>query len=112
MRDDGERRILFETGPIEVPISALILEQNTPNPFNPATTIAYRVAERCRVVIEVYSVAGVPVKCLTDRNVGAGSYTVVWNGCDESGRPARSGVYFYRLKAGKAVLSRKMILLR
>lgn len=112
VRDDGERKILFETGPIETPAVVLTLYQNLPNPFNPSTTIRYYVAERCHVILDVYGVSGDLVKRLVDGNRADGLYTAVWNGCDKNGRQMSSGVYFYRLKAGKEVLSRKMILLR
>jgi len=110
--ENGERRILFETGPITTPAMELILDQNIPNPFNPSTTISYYVPERCSVVLEVYSISGALIKRLYDGDRSKGLYTVVWHGSDEKGRQMGSGVYFYRLKTGKEVLSRKMILLR
>ena len=112
VRDDGDRKVLFETGPITIPAMALTLYQNLPNPFNPSTTIRFYVPERCRVTLDVYGVGGGHIVRLVDGNREKGSYTAVWNGCDSRGRRMGSGVYFYRLRAGKRMLSRKMLLIR
>jgi hypothetical protein len=112
VRDGSERKVLFETGQISTPAMALFLGQNRPNPFNPSTTINYYLPETCSVVLDVYDVKGAPVRRLVNGRRASGSYTAVWDGCDENGRRMGSGVYFYRLRAGKKVLSRKMILLR
>jgi hypothetical protein len=112
VRSGGTRWILFETDWISIPAMPLALYQNLPNPFNPLTTIRYYVPERCRVALDVYGACGEHIIRLADGYRSEGLYTAVWNGCDSSGRRSGSGVYFYRLKAGKNVLSRKMILLR
>ncbi len=91
------------------------LAQNAPNPFNPSTTISYRVPDGTadgRVEIKVYNIRGALVRTLADRTHAPGIYAVEWNGRDEGGRELPSGVYFYRLKAGAAVISRKMVLIR
>ncbi len=107
-----ESRILFETGPITTPATALALHQNMPNPFNPNTVIGYYVPEHCRVLLEVFDVTGRKVNVLVDETQAKGSYSVDWNGRETHGTTSASGVYFYRLTAGKTTLSRKMILLR
>ncbi|HXV13986.1 MAG TPA: T9SS type A sorting domain-containing protein, partial [Candidatus Krumholzibacteria bacterium] len=95
------------------PMRATRLEQNYPNPFNPATTIAFSLAEHGRVRVDVFTVSGQRVKTLVDEERGAGSYTDVrWDGTDAGGRPAASGVYFYRLVAGDFSQTRKMVLLK
>jgi hypothetical protein len=109
---DTSRLLLFETGPVETPPAALTLHQNHPNPFNPSTTIRYQVPVRCRVTLEIYSVSGNLVARLYDGYRERGAYTASWNGCDSKGIQMSSGVYLYRLRAGKETLSRKMILLR
>ncbi len=111
-RDENERKILFETGPVKTPEIALTLYQNFPNPFNPSTLIKYYVPERCSVSLAVYNVSGVTVKQLVDGYRDSGLHTVLWNGSNENGRQMSSGVYFYRLRVGKRMLSRKMLLLR
>lgn len=89
-----------------------LLHQNYPNPFNPATTIAYSLAERSHVTIEVFNLLGQKVNTLIDREESAGSYSINWNGNDASGKSVATGVYFYRLRAGDHVESKKMILLK
>ena len=110
--DGTESSILFETGPITTPATALALHQNMPNPFNPNTVIGYYVPEHCRVRLEVFDVRGRRVNVLVDETQARGSYSVDWNGRETHGTTSASGVYFYRLTAGKTTLSRKMILLR
>jgi len=112
LEENGNRRVLFETDEITAPVLPLTLGQNVPNPFNPSTSIAFYLPERSHVRIDVYDVTGRLVTTLTDGTRSGGSHTVEWNGSDTSGRSAASGVYFYRLVAGKSVQTKKMILLR
>lgn len=90
------------------------LKQNYPNPFNPSTTIRYDIAEKGHVSLRIYDVSGRLIRVLVDEIQGpsGGQYEVTWDGKDEAGRTASSGVYFYRLVSGKTELSRKMILLK
>jgi hypothetical protein len=88
------------------------LEQNFPNPFNPATTIPFGLRERTHVSLEVYDAAGRLVATLIDEIQPAGPHTTGWNGNGTDGRPAASGVYFYKLLAGGFEETKKMILLR
>ena len=91
------------------------LEQNYPNPFNPSTTIKYAIpllggAGGGSVTLKVYDVLGNEVATLVDEYKPAGSYEVEFN---QSGiRNLASGIYFYRLKAGSFVDTKKMILIR
>ncbi|MCE5273131.1 FG-GAP-like repeat-containing protein [bacterium] len=94
---------------------AFSLGQNVPNPFNPSTTISYRVPEEmgtAQVELKVYNLRGALVRTLIDRAHTPGVYSVEWNGCDEGGRELPSGIYFYRLKAGSIAINRKMVLIR
>jgi len=112
VRDGSERSVLFETGPVTLPALALALDQNYPNPFNPSTTIRYSVRESCTVSLEVYDIKGNLLRRFECGRVARGMHAVEWNGLDGNGDPASSGVYLYRLRAGKETLSRTMILLR
>ncbi len=90
----------------------LALEQNVPNPFNPATRIGFDLAGEGRVALAVYDAGGRRVRTLiAGEPRAAGHHEVVWRGVDERGAPVPSGVYFYRLEAGGAVESRKMLLI-
>jgi hypothetical protein len=88
------------------------LDQNTPNPFNPSTQIGYRIADDQRVRVAIYDVSGALVRTLVDAPQQAGAYTVTWGGANDEGMPVSSGVYFYRLEAGKLTQTRRMVLLK
>jgi hypothetical protein len=88
------------------------LEQNFPNPFNPATTIEYSVATHARPRVSVYDPAGRLVATIVDRVVGPGSYKASWNGLDARGQPVASGVYFCRMTTAGYNKTVKMVLIR
>ena len=92
-----------------------MLPPNRPNPFNPATVIAYSVpvglAPGAALVLEVYDVRGQRVRRFeVDRSPG--EHEVFWNGVDESGRAVGSGIYLTRFVCGDEALTRKMTLLK
>ncbi|MFC1574203.1 FlgD immunoglobulin-like domain containing protein [Candidatus Latescibacterota bacterium] len=87
------------------------LRQNYPNPFNPITTIRYSLEQTDFVQLDVYTITGSLVQTLVRGETSPGSYTVVWDGRDDNGLVAASGVYFYTLKIGDAFVdSRRMVL--
>ncbi len=88
------------------------LEQNYPNPFNPETSIRYTLQRSGAVRLDIYNLMGQRVRTLIDEYCSAGSYKVVWDGMDDRGNRAVSGVYIYQLRANDAVATRKMILLK
>jgi hypothetical protein len=88
------------------------LYTNYPNPFNPVTTINYDLPAASQVRLDVYNVAGQLVTTLVDEWKEAGRHQCIWNSKDADGRTVASGMYFYRLKAGDFVSSRKMVLLK
>jgi hypothetical protein len=89
------------------------LRQNTPNPFNPTTRIAYRLPEAGNATLRVYNLQGERVRTLIDGPVSAGAGEVTWDGRGDDGQPAASGTYFYELRVGdRLVQSRKMQLLK
>ena len=94
------------SAPAAVP-TAFSLEQNYPNPFNPTTRIEYTLPETSQVTLNVFDVRGRVVQVLVNQRQSAGRYRVVF---DSRGLPA--GVYFYRLRAGDFVHTRKMALVR
>ncbi len=83
------------------------LEQCYPNPFNPAATIRYSLPEAGPVTMKVYNTLGEEVATLVDHQQNAGTYTVSF---DASG--FASGLYFYRITAGKFSETRKMLLIK
>ncbi len=88
------------------------LEQNYPNPFNAGTTIRIDIATAGRVKVTVFDVLGRTVKVLVDRNYAPGRYDVTWDGRDDYGRGAASGIYFYRFESAGIILTKKMTLLK
>ncbi|KAA3610661.1 MAG: T9SS C-terminal target domain-containing protein [Calditrichaeota bacterium] len=76
-----------------------VLEQNYPNPFNPSTTISYEVQNKARFNLTVYDVRGRQVRELVDGFHAPGSYRTQWNGRDDIGWPAPTGVYFVRMSS-------------
>ena len=88
------------------------LLQNHPNPFNPSTTIRFHLATRSDIRLDIYSVRGQRVRTLASGSHPAGSHTVAWDGRNDQGASVASGVYFYRLVAGRFVQTRKMVLLK
>jgi len=88
------------------------LDQNYPNPFNPSTNINFRLPTASFVDLSVYNILGRKIMTLAGGMYRAGNYTITWDGCDEAGCAVAGGVYFYRLRAGGADLSRKMLLLK
>jgi len=100
-------------GPYEVVYKLTFsLEQNAPNPFNPTTTIRFSVADDSHVRLIVYDVAGRRVRTLVDGNRRANVYKEVWDGTNDAGQSVATGVYFYRITAGKFVQTKKMLLLK
>jgi hypothetical protein len=112
VEDEEGTKLLFETERIAVETPELALFQNFPNPFNPATTISFFLPEACDVLLEVFDVSGRRVAVLEDGPRQAGRHDIEWNGEGAGEGFVSSGIYFYRLKAGKETISRKMVLIR
>jgi hypothetical protein len=88
------------------------LAQNSPNPFNPSTRIAYTLSAPAHAVIEIVDAAGSVVTRIDEGNQTVGAHTTIWNGRDGRGTPVASGVYFYRMAGMPEVGARKMVLLK
>ena len=89
-----------------------ILASNYPNPFNPGTTIAFRVPSAGRTVVRVMDGLGREVASLMDEFHQPGLVTARWEGTDAAGNPAASGVYYYEVLCGPNSARGKMLLLR
>jgi hypothetical protein len=91
-----------------------------PNPFNPSTTISFELSteptENTELII--YNLKGQKIKDLTQNLChpefieGRGEMSVVWNGNDDNNQPVSTGIYFCKLKAGKEILTKKLMLLK
>jgi hypothetical protein len=91
----------------------LAISQNSPNPFNPVTTISFTVpADAARATLRIYDVAGRLVTTLIDGPVAAGEHAAVWDAMNRNGERLASGVYFARLESANGTAVRKMTLLK
>ena len=88
------------------------LGQNYPNPFNPDCEIRYALPADAEVTLSIYNVLGQKVRTLVEEHQASGQKTVSWDGTDERGNKAASGIYFYRIKAGEFEDTKKMILMK
>lgn len=83
------------------------LYQNYPNPFNPTTTISYQLKTQSDVQLIIYDITGREIKTFVNKRQNAGQHSVTFNATGLA-----SGIYIYKIKAGRFVQSRKMILLK
>ena len=88
------------------------LHQNYPNPFNLSTNIEFEIPTRQSVTLCIYDILGREIRQLIDKSLTAGKYKINWDGLDDLGQPAPSGIYLYRLETESSELSKKMILLK
>jgi len=100
-----------EQGEIIVP-AKFNLHSAYPNPFNPVTTLSYDLPSEAQVELAVFDISGRLVTTLVKKSQAGGSYDVQWNGMDANGNTLPSGLYLYRLQAGKFVANEKMLLLK
>jgi hypothetical protein len=83
------------------------LSQNFPNPFNPTTTIKYKIPKRSFVTIKIYDILGNEVATLVNEEKIQGSYEVKFDGISLT-----SGIYFYQLKTDSFFKTKKMMMLK
>jgi len=88
------------------------LYDNFPNPFNPTTQIAVDLPEAASTKITVWNIMGQKVATLYSGNLSAGQHIVNFDGRDQNGKQLTSGMYFYRVTAGKYNAIKKMTLLK
>ncbi len=104
--------IILSAEELDVPAFANELKGNYPNPFNPETTISFSLADKSDVTIEVFNILGQKVKTLVSGKMEAGTHSIVWEGKDQYDHQVGSGVYFYKMKTGRYVSVKKMLLIK
>jgi len=88
------------------------LSKNFPNPFNPTTTIEYSIPTAGNVELVIFNMTGQKVRTLVNQTKDAGFYKAVWDGKNEMGETAASGMYFYKLVSGNFNKIEKMTLIK
>jgi len=83
-----------------------------PNPFNPSTTVGFRLEAAARATVTIHDAAGRAVRTLADADLPAGEHALRWDGRDARGATAAAGVYFARVTAGREVRVVKLALLK
>jgi len=110
--------VLEQTLSPALPTRATLFE-SYPNPFSirgssasPTTVIRYHLPEAGKTQVVIFNSLGQKVRTLTEKNHAAGFHEVRWDGRDDSGRPAVSGVYYYQLMTNGLSQTKKMIVVR
>lgn len=85
---------------------------NYPNPFNMETNIKFDVRNSREITISIYNIIGEKIRTLVDENFNSGSYTISWDGTDNSGQTVPAGIYFCRLKHTDKYTNRKLLLIK
>ena len=109
-RDSIQMRFQYNVTSVEDGISgkaSFTLFQNYPNPFNPTTTINYSIPKAGLVTLKVYNVLGKEVATLVNKVESSGNHHILFNA-----NKLASGVYFYRLRAGNTVMTKKLLLMK
>lgn len=101
-----------ESGGIPLQPLDYALLPNAPNPFNPKTIIEFHLAQKSSVNLQIYNIKGQQVRSLIHAVMSAGRHIITWDGLDDSGCSAESGIYFCRIQCPSFQATQKMILLR
>ena len=88
------------------------LYNNYPNPFNPSTKIAFELPQTSRVELTIYDITGREIACIANEGFSAGFHEVTWDGINSNGERVSSGIYFYRISAGKWSKVMKMMMVK
>jgi hypothetical protein len=113
-----ETKILCWSNPLSTGVTGVVvdagaaLHPNRPNPFSIKTRLAYSLATSGHVSLRVYDVSGRVVRTLVEGEMPAGSHGTFWDGRNESGARASSGIYFARLETAGAVETQRIVLVR
>ena len=83
-----------------------------PNPFNPSTVVKYDLPEETFVTVNIHDILGREVAQLKNETQEPGHWSVSWNATDKHGAPVSAGVYFFHIRAGEFLKTKKMILVK
>ena len=96
----------------DVPAGYKLALNNSPNPFNPKTTINFVMPKTGQATLKIYNVRGACIRNLVDGIHQAGANSVDWDGTDDRGAAMSTGVYFAKINACGAVMTNKLALVR
>jgi hypothetical protein len=108
---DRDTRVLTTTITAKVAPTTFALNPAYPNPFNPFTNLSFTLPEAANYSMKIYNVAGQLVRSY-DGTGAAGLNVITWNGKDNAGNDVSSGVYFFKLIAGKYSATEKMVMMK
>ncbi len=107
----GQEFAAKEAGKIALVPEKFEVLQNYPNPFNPETSIRYNLSQSAPVRVEIFDQLGRRVRILVNGETQqAGYQNVLWDGRDDAGRGVASGIYIYKVTAGRESIAKKMVL--
>ncbi|MFH1851275.1 MAG: T9SS type A sorting domain-containing protein [Candidatus Neomarinimicrobiota bacterium] len=111
---DGGGVLKYVKVPQKEPVvpNKMFLYQNYPNPFNSNTTIRYDLTDRQFIKITIYDLLGRKITTLLSGMQDVGYKLVIWDGTNDKGQPVSAGVYFYQIRAGEYVQTKKMVVLK
>jgi hypothetical protein len=110
--EDGVERELDRDVDVVAAARATGIVSTAPNPFNPKTTISYYVHQAGHVELAVFDISGRVINRLVNESLGAGEHSVVWMGTDTRGGRVASGVYFFRMRTGDVVDTRRVMMVK
>ena len=86
---------------------------NYPNPFNPATNIKFEIIKPANISLYIYNILGTIIYKLIDKQYfNVGVHSIIWNGINDNGNKAASGIYFYTLFTNDQIITRSMLLIK
>jgi hypothetical protein len=88
------------------------ITSTAPNPFNPQTTVSFYVPEAGHVELAVFDISGRMINRLVNESVGAGDHSVAWTGVDSRGSRVASGVYFFRMRSGEVIDTKRVMMVK
>lgn len=110
----GDNKVVTDADDITILPADPVLNQNYPNPFNPITNISFNLPQDSKVDLNVYNIRGQKVRELANAEFRTkGLQNIQWNGTDDNGKKAGSGIYFYKLEVDNSTVDvKKCILLK
>ncbi len=115
VRDFYYSQFLTDVNDETVQPKEFVLHQNFPNPFNPSTVISYRLSVNSFVTLKIYDILGREIAALVNEEQQGGKYSIKFNATNNNQLTTNSlpsGVYFYQLRAGDFIQTKKMIILK